>query len=530
MSNAHWLGRKSRCLEQRIVVEGELVLQTPAHFGDGDSDNFTDMPLLVDATDGLSPLLTGATLAGALRAYLWSREQGDRQPDPKPRIKPITEEEKSLTEVLFGGFKKHDDGEQSALIVDDARSKTYSMQFRDGVRLDPQTRTAYVEHFEDDDGQIREKGHLFDMQVWSAGTSFPIRLELLLSAPKRDKDEADDVYIRRKTEHFTKLKRALLMALQGLSDGGITLGGRKNRGYGRIMVNNWRVKTYDLMSKTGLMNWLETGNSPLQADPVDKLTQTDTFKQFEDEDLTDKREYFRMEATFKLDGSLLIRANGLPGSRSPDMVHLSDHDGKPVLSGTSVAGALRQRARRILNLVNPNQSNQWLDELFGNEKMENQIRDGKVEKHYYASRLIVEETQIVKPQFDLVQNRVAIDRFTGGALDTALFNEQPVFGRPETRMFVNIVICQPKRWDIGLLLLLLKDLWTGDLPLGGEVSVGRGRLEGETAVLTYNQTDKIEEWRLVEGENKQITVETESITPLQSFVDALHGKEVARES
>jgi CRISPR/Cas system CSM-associated protein Csm3 (group 7 of RAMP superfamily) len=530
MGNAHWLGRKSRCIEQRIVVEGELVLQTPAHFGDGNSDNFTDMPLLVDAADGLSPLLTGATLGGALRAYLWSREQGDRQADPKPRVKPITAEEKSLTEVLFGGFKQHDDGEQSALIVDDARSKTYSMQFRDGVRLDPQTRTAYIGRPEGDDGQIREKGHLFDMQVWSAGTSFPIRLELLLSAPKRDKDEADDVYEQRKAAQFTKIKKALLMALQGLSDGGITLGGRKNRGYGRITVNNWHVKTFDLMSKTGLVDWLETGNRPLQTAPVDKLTQTETFKQFENEDLTDRREYFRMEATFKLDGSLLIRANGLPGSHSPDMVHLSDHEGKPVLSGTSVAGALRQRARRILNLVNPNQSSQWLDELFGNEKMENRIREGKVEKHYYASRLIVEETQIMEPQFDLVQNRVAIDRFTGGALDTALFNEQPVFGRPDTRLFINITVRQPEKRDIGLLLLLLKDLWTGDLPLGGEVSVGRGRLAGETAVLTYKQTGKTEEWRLIEGENKQIRVETESVMPLQLFVDALHGKEVAHES
>ena len=27
----------------------------------------------------------------------------------------------------------------------------------------------------------------------------------------------------------------------------------------------------------------------------------------------------------------------------------------------------------------------------------------------------------------------------------------------------------------GLLLLVLKDLWSGDLPLGGESSVGRGR-------------------------------------------------------
>lgn len=36
-----------------------------------------------------------------------------------------------------------------------------------------------------------------------------------------------------------------------------------------------------------------------------------------------------------------------------------------------------------------------------------------------------------------------------------------------------------------MLLLLLKDLWTGDLPLGGEASVGRGRLSGQRAELNW---------------------------------------------
>jgi hypothetical protein len=42
---------------------------------------------------------------------------------------------------------------------------------------------------------------------------------------------------------------------------------------------------------------------------------------------------------------------------------------------------------------------------------------------------------------------------------------------------------------VGLVLLLLKDLWTGDLPLGGEISVGRGRLKGKQATLTWKRQD-----------------------------------------
>jgi hypothetical protein len=45
----------------------------------------------------------------------------------------------------------------------------------------------------------------------------------------------------------------------------------------------------------------------------------------------------------------------------------------------------------------------------------------------------------------------------------------------------------PRDSEIGLLLLLLKDLWTGDLPLGGGVSVGRGRLKGVRAEIKTPQ-------------------------------------------
>ena len=38
-----------------------------------------------------------------------------------------------------------------------------------------------------------------------------------------------------------------------------------------------------------------------------------------------------------------------------------------------------------------------------------------------------------------------------------------------------------------MLLLVLKDLWTGFVPVGGEASVGRGRLKGRSAVLTHKK-------------------------------------------
>lgn len=59
-----------------------------------------------------------------------------------------------------------------------------------------------------------------------------------------------------------------------------------------------------------------------------------------------------------------------------------------------------------------------------------------------------------------------------------------------------------------MLLLLLKDLWIGDLTLGGERSVGRGRLRGNQAQLTYqNQT-----WTIAaNGDGLLIEPERESL-------------------
>jgi CRISPR/Cas system CMR subunit Cmr4 (Cas7 group RAMP superfamily) len=101
MSNALWHGSQSRKIVKRVVVNGELILQTPAHFGSGDESGAL-MPLIVDERDN-KPLLTGASIAGALRSYLWSREKGyGTKPDAK-------NSKGSLSVLLFGGVREDEE-------------------------------------------------------------------------------------------------------------------------------------------------------------------------------------------------------------------------------------------------------------------------------------------------------------------------------------------------------------------------------------------------------------------------------------
>lgn len=481
--NLRWHAKQSQRITRRILVEGDLVLQTPTTLGGGGRSDMTDVPLLVDLSDGKTPLLTGASLAGALRSYLRTRQLGYLAKEPnyyegrQERHRAQKREWATMAQILFGGEYAESESagervtllDRSAVIVDDALGQIVSSghEYRSGVKINPTTRTA-------------ANDKLFERQLWLAGTIFPLRLELVI----------------RRTDDEMQLKQGLATALAALAQGEIFLGGRKRRGYGQVRVHNWRVREFDLQTPAGLLAWLEEGEKPLgeQRD----VTTTPDIHQALMAPVWDKDERvsFHLKATVALDGSLLIRATDSLGEQVADFVHLSarqpDGSFAPVLSGTSLAGALRARAYKIANTLGGSQKARTLVYgLFGpdmddGEWAKTQGQGKKVKPQ--ASRLFVAETVIQEGVVDLVQNRVSIDRFTGGARDTALFNEQPVWGKSETRITIDLRVLNPKEADIGLLLLLLKDLWTGDLPLGGEISVGRGRLRGRKATLTLGET------------------------------------------
>lgn len=79
---ANWDKDSSRKIKERFVITGTLVLDTPVSLSNGESTG-TEIIILKDALEG-RPLLTGASLAGALRHYLLTREVGYRYEGDKP--------------------------------------------------------------------------------------------------------------------------------------------------------------------------------------------------------------------------------------------------------------------------------------------------------------------------------------------------------------------------------------------------------------------------------------------------------------
>jgi len=459
MSNDRLNNRHQRNIYKRIIVKGMLILDTPTCLGSGNSDSLTDLALLRDSVDEDKALLTGASIAGALRNYL-------HEYDPSL----------GLATLLFGANRQDDQGDQSAK---------------------------------------------YDFELLSAGTQFPLFFELLIEKKYQD--------LQKQSEYENNLKQGLAIALSGFEKGEIAIGMKKRRGFGRCKVENWQVWEFDLRNSQHRLAWLtfdrELGN---------EYTVAETLKEGKIEHIFgavsgDQRDRFTISAKFSLVGSMLIRSGQSlqkdkdgKYSKSPDAVHLKSNrsdKSESIISGTSLAGVLRHRAVRIVKTLNPNivipegkdRQPEIIEKIFGFVAEDEKRKDVLKAQ---ASRLIVEEKVIEKPT-ELVQPRIAINRFTGGAMHGALFDAQPVFsGEVELKLELWNPKDKDNEYKIGLLLLLLKDLWTGDLPIGSESSIGRGRLQGLHADITYQGNT----WTIQGKDSLTITPDIAKET-LESYVE-----------
>lgn len=421
----------------RWTITSELVLDTAAHFGGGPG-NVTDMAIIRDARTG-GPILPGTSIAGALRSHLADVLGGYRTP------------EDARVARLFGVARGQDLGTQSPLIVFDsigALPDARPIEIRDGVQIDARRGTA-------------EEHKKFDLEVLPAGTSFPIRFDLVVSRADEERE----------------LLSLLVAALDGLASGDVALGARRSRGLGAVRSIEWQARRHDLSSREGWLAWLldenEDGSTAraqnaraacaglLGGDPLIEPR--------------DRRRRVVIEAELFLVGGLLVRdAPAIPDA--PDVVQLRSA-GLSVLPGTSVAGVLRNRAGRIARIAREGKGDdeQWVEQLFG-PRMTGGTDSEAGER--FASRLRVTENVVDGGARSRV-SRVRIDRFTQGVVPGALLEEEPEGGG---RVRVCLELREPKPGQLGLVLLVLKDLLTGDLAVGGTSSVGRGRFQG-TALL-----------------------------------------------
>ena len=321
-------------------------------------------------------------------------------------------------------------------------------------------------------------------------------------------------------ERAARYCTALVSALQGLEDerAGIRLGGRKRRGFGRVDAKGWQARCFDLTDPEDFLNWVENGGdslSDIESRPCDDVTELCEVLDRELEDvevevIPDERTMFFVEAACTLPYGLLDRTAGTTGE--PDVAHRRAYDPesgdesgeeRPVLTGTQMGGALRARARRIARTIALSEegAKTLVESVFGSDPdpdREDDPRAGRL----WIDRSFIEGDSGSVGLMDLVQTRIQIAPWTQAPASGALFNEQPVRGGGDVEVTLRWRLDRPDPEEIGLVLQLLKDLWTGDLATAGTQSIGRGRFRGKTATIEHREgTETSQSWTFKASES-----------------------------
>jgi len=418
-----------------VVIEGILENISPFVIGTGKGD-IIDIEIIKDENG--NPYIPATSFVGALRHFISRNfKEGDKK-----------------TWEYFWGSKNSNNNEavQSHFIVSDLRVKdnknTSFIAVRDSITIDEKK------------GIAKEKAK-YDFEIVNKDLEFEFKAEIKIRESFKDDKKIE----------ILKILKTIITELEA---GNVQFGAFTTKGFGRFNLKNVWILKFDFPDD-GVEYLKYLKDMGLQKNKLDLKHKLD-LSEIGILPLEDNGDC-NITADFSIKNSLII-SSYTTDPAYPDKVHIK-YNGKNVLTGTSLKGAIRSRAFKIVNTLckNNQEENDDLKTLFGWADTENK------EKTKYKSRVIIEES-IVENVIEKEQTRIKIDRFTGGTISEALFQSKPLWHNNEN-VQLKIKIKNAEDCEIGLLLLVLKDLWNEDLPIGGEKNIGRGVLKGKKIEIVY---------------------------------------------
>lgn len=488
----------------------DLVTTGPVHVGSGETGFATDLPLLRDACG--RPYIPGTHIAGRLReiatrlapALGWGTcvvldAGGGAADEPcgcevcqvfgnrRPAEEESGDRARASVVWCFDARPANADGVRAVV--------------RDGVGIDRRTGASAA-----------EAGALYDAEWIPAGTAFCLRVEI--------EHGADDL-----------AERVLAVALCEWKAGRGRIGGGAARGGGAFELTAETFTRADLATSDGLMAFLlgETGSQRggvvqgWLASRVAEVREAIPAEPIAAEAWPAGAVASFASLAFDLafDGPLLVNdpAVALAHAVSFAPVFAGSDWERPVLPGSSVRGVLRAQAERIARTVSARKAGglaefaaacaacdpfrtreadqqdalracsavaeaderaAGADLDFDQEARDRCLACALFGSTRQGSRLWITDASLVGEASFRLRDFVAIDRFTGGALDGAKFDALPLHA-PTFR--VELLLWEPAAWELGALALALRDLHDGLATLGAHGSRGFGRARVEKIAL-----------------------------------------------
>ncbi len=446
-------------IKGKILIKGQIKCLSPVHVGSG-KGKYSNSDIQLDAIG--NPFIPSTSFIGVLRhafeKYIFI------EPELKPSFKD------------FWGYAEKENSQQSAIFSSDLTflaDKSPEVFIRDGIRID------------NEKGIVQEGGK-FDFEVIERESCFQFYIELTY---------------HEKNEIFVKATARTIYEL--LKNQYIQIGAKTNSGFGKICLLDQETTIYvfDFSKKMDVFYWLTQNFSQENVISLNALGQPFDFP----------NRYFSIITRLKLKNSLIIRSY----SREPEMPDATQLKFKNdwVIPSSSLKGAIRARAERIANTLELKDAKKIIDELFGNVDDEHRAKDAK------KGKIQIEEITLEEGIFQTeLQARIKVDRFTGGVIEGGLFDSMPIFA-PSEESKKSIITLQIKvenyiKREAGLLLLVLKDLCSGNLAIGGEKNIGRGVFEGVDIEISWDN-EKI----ILERDFSKLSSDKKQ--ELQGFIDAL---------
>lgn len=425
----------------RVIVQAE----TPLAIGTGEKSILSDATVVTDV-NGL-PYIPGTSLAGVIRSQLISCLDID---------------------TIFG-FQEKDKGHGSFIVFSDAMMIGSDGKPVEGL-LDSKDNDEFYslfrelpirQHVRINSKGTGEKNGKFDNVVVYKGCRFCFEMEFI-----SDGSLSND---------FSQVKNTLLHST-------FRVGGNTRSGLGKLKVVRMQTASLDLNKQEDLEAFVNKSASL-----------SSNWDRYEDVSTEVKKDdnYITYTLNLKPDDFFLF-GSGM-GDDEADITPVSEtviewKEERPsvmteniLIPGSSVKGALAHRTAYYWN----KNAKLYADDNKGlscNENPAVQTLFGYVDstgKKVERGHVFVDDLLLSK-QNDKIFNHVAIDRFTGGSMDGALFTEKTTNGK-KCDLTVNIAVERKaleneevkKAFEMSL-----DDICNGILPLGGGVNRGHGIFSG----------------------------------------------------
>jgi CRISPR/Cas system CSM-associated protein Csm3 (group 7 of RAMP superfamily) len=432
----------------RFLAQITLQAKTPLKVGSGDSDFLSDAPVQKDF-NGL-PMILGTSIAGVLR----------------DKFRSVLKEKEN---EIFG-YEEHkkDKGQSSNLIVSNAmlcdeNNKVVEELGFNSKFLDEYLNLPLRDHAAIDEKGVAKEHSKFDEEVVFKGSRFKFELELL--SDRLSHNEWNNIIYAILSEDFR-------------------LGGGSTKGFGSFECIKINSRVLNLDDKSDLNEYLNKTSS---------LNSNFKWQEFKkDDDNLYKNSYTKYTLKLKPD-DFFIFGSGFGDNEADNtpvyekVVVWENNRGsfsqeKVLIPASSIKGAIAHRVAYHYNLLNSatiengngkvGEENKAVVEIFGHKK------ENKDNKELGKKGKILIGDCFINNQPTKVFDHVSIDRFTGGAIDGALFQEKTVAS--DDSFVVEILLDKSVDGkELEAFENTLKDISSGMLGLGGMNAKGHGFFSGE---------------------------------------------------